>query len=108
MQYVNGLLELGDIHHAVDAVRVADANFSCTGSHIVERLPVGRLKPGLDLSQLEACFLAGIFWECQQIVVARPYPTDLFFIFHGTGMYKILYAPAGASQGVRSTTLDDI
>ena len=94
MQYVDGFLELGDVHHAVDAARVPDANLSCTGTHIVERLPVGRIKPGLDLPQLEARFLAGVFWECQQIVVGRPYPTDLFFIFHTTGMYKILYAPA--------------
>jgi hypothetical protein len=95
MQNVDGFVELGDVHHTVDAGCVPDANLSCTGAHIVERLPVGRLKPGLDLSQLEACFLAGVFWERQQIVVGRPYPTDLFFIFHETDMYKILYTPAG-------------
>jgi hypothetical protein len=75
--------------------------FISAATHIVERLPVGRLKPGLDLPQLEARFLPGVFWECQQIVVGRPYPTDLFFIVHTTGMYKILYQPAGAGQGVR-------
>ena len=101
MQYVDGFFELGDVNHTEDAARVPDANLSCTGAHIVERLPAGRLKPGLDLPQLEASFLAGVSWECQQIVVGRPYPTDLFFIVHTTGMYKILYAPAGASQGAR-------
>ena len=101
MQHVDGFVKLGDIHHAVDATRVPDANFFCTGTHFVERLPVGRLKPGLDLSQLKACFLAGVFGEYQQIVAGRPCPTDLFFIFHGPGMYKILYATAGGSQGGR-------
>jgi hypothetical protein len=76
-------------------------DLSCAGTHIVERLPVGRLKAGLDLPQLEARFLPGVSWECQQIVVGRPYPTDLFFIVHTTGMYKIQYQPAGAGQGVR-------
>jgi hypothetical protein len=101
MQYVDGFLKPGDVHHAVDTARVADANLACTGTHIVERLPVVRLKPGLDLPQLEARFLAGVFWECQQIVVGRPYPTNLFFIVHTAGMYTVLYAPAGASQGAR-------
>jgi len=61
MQYVDGLLELGDIHHTVDAARVPDANLPCTGTRIVEWLPVGRLEPGLDLPQLEARFLPGVF-----------------------------------------------
>src|SRR6202035_284171 len=39
MQYIDGFLEPGDIHHAVDATRVPDANLSGTGTHIVERLP---------------------------------------------------------------------
>jgi hypothetical protein len=75
------------------ASSVPDANLSCPGTHIVERLPIGWLKPDLDLSQFETRFLPGIFWECQQIVVGGPYPTDLFFIVHTTGMYKVLYAP---------------
>jgi hypothetical protein len=98
MQHVGGFLELGDIHHPVDTARIPDANLSRTGTYIVERLPVCWLKPGLDLPQLETRFLTGVFWECQQIVVGRPYPTDLFFIVRST-MYKILYAFAGASQG---------
>ena len=101
MQHVDGFLELGDIHHAVDATRIPDANFFCAGAHIVERLPVGRLKPGLDLPQLEARFLPGVCRECQQIVVGGAYPPDLFLIVHTASMYKILYAPAGASQGVK-------
>ena len=65
MQYVHGFLELGDAHPTVDAARIPDANCSCTGAHIVERLPVGRHKPGLDLPQLEAGFLAGAFWAAK-------------------------------------------
>jgi hypothetical protein len=107
VQYVDGFLELGDVHYAVDAACVPDANLSCPGTHIVERFPVAWIKPGLDLPQLEARFFAGIFWECQQIVVGRSYPTNLLFIFHKTGMYKILYAPAGASQGARRRMLDN-
>src|ERR1039458_10382732 len=68
----------GDVHHTLDAARVPYANLPYTGTHIVERLPVGRLKAGLDLPELEARFLPGVFWECQEIVVGRPYPTDLF------------------------------
>jgi len=79
MQYVDGFLELGNVYHAVDAARVPDANLSCTGAHIVERLPVGRVKSGLDLPQLEPRFLPGVSWECQQIVVGRPYPTEICF-----------------------------
>jgi len=101
MQHVDGFLEFGDVHHTVDAARVADANLSCAGAHVVERLRVGRLKPGLDLPQLETCFLPGVLWECQQIVIGRPYPTDLFFIDHMAVMYKMLYAPASASQEAR-------
>src|SRR5207249_10745755 len=37
--------------------------------------------------------LREILWECQQIVVGRTYPTNLFFILHGA-MYKIVYALA--------------
>jgi hypothetical protein len=69
MQDVDGLLELGDVDHTVDAACVPDANLSCTSTHFVERLPVGRLKPGLDLPQLEARFLPGVFWECQPVQV---------------------------------------
>ncbi len=98
MQYVYSFLKLGDIHHSKGAARLPDANLSCTSAHIFERLPIGRFKSSLDLPQLEASFLPSLFRECQQIVVGRPYPTDLFFIVRTTGMYKILYAPAGACQ----------
>ena len=101
MQHVDAFLELGEVHHTKGPARVPDANLLCTGAHIIERLPVSRLKPGLDLPQLEARFLPGVFGECQQIIIPRPYPTDLFFIVHTASMYKILYAPAGASQGAR-------
>ena len=88
-----------------DAIHVAGAREDLTLSYCrsgrSERLPVGRLKSGLDLPQLEARFLPGVSWECQQIVVGRPYPTDLFFTVHTTVMYKILYARNGVSQGVR-------
>lgn len=57
---------------------VPDSNLSSTGTHIVERFPVGRLKPGLDLPQLKPRFLPGISWECQQIVLGGPHPTNLF------------------------------
>src|SRR6202035_430523 len=66
---------------------------------------IGRLKPSLDLPQLETRFLPGVFWECPQIVVGRAYPTDLFFIVHTTGMYKLLYTLWGASQGARRTMI---
>jgi hypothetical protein len=46
MQNVNGFLELGNVHHAVDAARILDANLSSTGTHLVERLSVRRLKLG--------------------------------------------------------------
>src|SRR5258708_34194914 len=98
MQDVDCLLKLCDVHHPVDAASVADANLSCTSTHTVEWLPIRRLKPGLDLPQFKASFLPGVFWERQQIVVGRPYPSDLFFIIHAIGMYKLLYAPSGASQ----------
>ena len=91
MQYVYGLLEPGDVHHAVDAARIPEAHLSCPCTHIFERLPVGRLKPGLDLPQFETRFLPGASWERQQIIVSGPDPTDLSFIVHATGMYKILY-----------------
>ena len=64
-----GFLEPGEVHHTIDPARVPDANFSCSCTHIVERLRVGRLKPGLDLPQPEPRFLPGVSWECQQIVV---------------------------------------
>src|ERR1019366_5988438 len=98
MQDVDGFLELGDVHHAVNTACLPDPDLPRARTYLGERLPVVRLKPGLDLPQLEARFLPGISWECQQIVVGRPYPTNLFFIVHTASMYKILYAPAGASQ----------
>jgi hypothetical protein len=58
MQDVDCFLKFGDVHHAVDAARVFNANLFSARTHIVERLPVGRLKPGLDLPELEPCFLA--------------------------------------------------
>jgi hypothetical protein len=94
MQDVNGFLELGDVHHAVNTACLPDANFPRARAYFVERLPVGRLKPGLDLPQLEVRFLSGVFWECRQIVVGGPYPTDLFLFVHGIPMYKMLYALA--------------
>jgi hypothetical protein len=103
MQDVNGFLELGDVHHAVNTACLPNPNLPRARTYLVERLPVGRLKPGLDLPQLEARFLPGVFGECQQIVVGRPHPTDLFFVVYKASMYKILYAPAGASQGARRT-----
>jgi len=60
MQYVDGFLEFGDVHHAVSAARLPDANFSCTDAHIVKRLPIDWLKSSLNLSQLEARFLSSI------------------------------------------------
>jgi hypothetical protein len=62
-------LEFGDVHHTVDATRVLNPNLFGASSYIVERLPVGRFEPGLDLPQLEACFFARAFRKCQQIVV---------------------------------------
>ena len=84
MQHIDCLLKFGDVHHAVDATRVLDADFFRAGTHTVERLPVGRLKPGLDLPQLEACFLPGILPRCPQVVVGRPNPPDLFFVVQKT------------------------
>ena len=101
MQYVDGFRKLGDVHHAINTACLPDPYLPRARTYLVERLPVVWLKPRLDLPQLEARFLPGVFWECQQIVVGRPYPTNLFFIVHMTSMYKILYAPAGASQGAR-------
>ena len=94
MQDVDGFLELGDAHHAVNTACLPDTDLPRARTHVVERLPVGRIKAGLDFPQLETRLLPGVFWECQQIVVGRPYPKDLFFIFHRTSMYKILYAMA--------------
>jgi hypothetical protein len=45
VQYVDGFLEFGDVDHAVDAARIPDANLFCTGTDIVERFPVGGIKP---------------------------------------------------------------
>jgi len=101
MQDVDGFLELGDVHHAVNAACLPDPNLLCPRTYLVERLPVRRRKPGLGSSSTGSRFLPGVFWECQQIVVGRPYPTDLFCIVHTTGMYKILYALVGASQGAQ-------
>src|ERR1035441_9322928 len=63
MQYVDGFIELRDVHHTINSARVPDSNLSCTGAHIVERLPVGRLKPGLDLPQ-RICFSSSIQSPC--------------------------------------------
>jgi hypothetical protein len=46
MEYVDGFFELGDVQQTVDAARFADANLSCTRTHIVERFPVVWIKPG--------------------------------------------------------------
>src|ERR1035437_2380528 len=48
MQDVDGFLEPGDVRHTVDPSRVWDANLSRTSAHIVERLPLGQIKPRLD------------------------------------------------------------
>ena len=61
MQDVDCFLKLGDVHYAINAARVSDTNLPRTGTHIVERLPVGRIKPGLDLPQLEARLLREYF-----------------------------------------------
>jgi hypothetical protein len=101
MQYVDGFIELSDVHHTINCARVPDSNLSRTGAHLVERLPVGRLKPSLDLPQLETRFLPGVFWESQQIVIGRPYPTDLLLMVRTIGMYTILYALRVPNQGAR-------
>jgi hypothetical protein len=78
MQYVDGFLELGDVHHAVNTACLPDPNLPRARTYLVERLPVGRLKLSLDFPQLEARFLPGVSWECQQIVVGGPYPRISF------------------------------
>jgi hypothetical protein len=103
MQNVDGLVELGGVHHAVSAACLPDPNLPRARTYLVEGSPVVWPKPGLNLPPLKTRFLPGIFWECQEIVVGRPYPTDLLFIVHTTGMYKLLYARAGAGQGARRT-----
>ncbi len=64
MQDVDGFLELGDVHHTVNTACLPDPNLPRARTYLVERLPVGRLNPGLDLPQLETRFLPGVFWEC--------------------------------------------
>lgn len=98
MEDVDGFLELGNVHHAISTACLPDPNLPRTRTYLVEWLPVGWLKSGLDLTQLEARFLPSLFWKGQQIVVSRPYPADLFFVVHSAAMYKILYALDGASQ----------
>ena len=45
MQYINGFLELGDIHHAVDAARIPDTNLSCPSTHSLERFQSAGPRP---------------------------------------------------------------
>lgn len=92
MQNVDCFPEFGDVHHSVDATGVLDPNLFGAGTHSVERLPVGRFEPGLDLAQLEARFPARTFRKCQQIVVGRTYRPDLFLVGRRIVMYKVLYA----------------
>src|SRR5262249_28154100 len=54
MQYVDGFLEFGDVHHAVSSGRILNTNLSSSCADSVERLPIGGLKSGLDSPQLEA------------------------------------------------------
>ena len=94
MQDVDRFGILGEVHHAVDSARVPDTNLLGPGTDIVERLPVGGFKPGLDLCQLEARFLPSVFRKCQEIVVGGSHPTDLFLMVHSGGVYTILYTTA--------------
>ena len=52
MQDLDGLLELVDVHNAVNATCLHDLNLSCARMHIAEGFPVSRFKPGLDYSFL--------------------------------------------------------
>ena len=72
MQDVDRFLELCDIHYAVDAAPVSDANFSCPRAYFVERFPVRRIESGLYLAQLEACFPARLLRKVQKIVNEDP------------------------------------
>ena len=58
MQDVDCFFELGDVHHAVDAARILDADLFSAGANNIERPPVYRIKANLDPPQLEACFVA--------------------------------------------------
>jgi len=69
---VSIFLELRDLHHAVDAARLPDANLSGADAHGIKWLPIYWLKPCLDLPQLETRFLPGMSWEGRQIAVGLP------------------------------------
>src|SRR6266852_1045934 len=77
MQDVDGFLELGDVHHVVNTTCLPDPNLPRARTHVVERLPVSRLKSGLDHS------LRANVW-CQSIL--SPYFGSDFVLGNNRGM----------------------
>jgi hypothetical protein len=91
VQDIYGFLELGDVHHPIDAAGLPNADFLGAGPDIIERLPVIRVQTNLDLTQLETSGTTWVVRECQQVVVGGTHPANLFFVAHHFTLYKILY-----------------
>ncbi|MGF6903402.1 hypothetical protein P3T22_004688 [Paraburkholderia sp. GAS348] len=54
MQNVQRFHKLGDIHHAVNAVSLSDANFACSSADRIKRLLVVGVKSCLNLAKLKS------------------------------------------------------
>jgi hypothetical protein len=92
VQDIHGFLELGDDHHPIDAAGLPNADFPGAGPDIIERLPVIRVQPNLDFTQLKTSGATWVVRESQQVIVGGTHPANLFFVAHHFIPYKNLYA----------------